>query len=314
MKKQKKLKNVQTSSFRQRLYRQKYLLLMLLPSVILVAVFVYTPMWGLLIAFVRYKPGLGILGSEFVGLHYFKQFLSDADLLLVMRNTVAISGLNIICGVVFPVTFAILLNELCLKRFKKITQTISYLPHFVSYVVVANLALTIFSIDDGLVNNILMSLGIIDEPFFFFAKPKLFWFLIAGINIWKGMGWSAIIYIASITNIDPQLYEAATVDGAKRFRRIWHITLPGIVPTIIVLFILAVPSILSAGFEPSFLLGNPIVSDYSRVLDTHIYTLGIQSGQYSMATAIGLLRSLISLILILSANGIARRVSEYSLF
>ncbi len=305
---------IKKTPLKVRLIKQKYRLLMILPAIILVALFVYTPLWGLAIAFVKYKAGLGILKSEFVGLFYFKQFLNDSDLLLVIRNTIAISTMNIITGIIFPVTFAILLNEIYNNSFKKIIQTISYLPHFISYVVVANIAITLLSPDGGIVNRVLMSLGILDKPFFFFAKPKLFWFNIVAINTWKGMGWGAIIYFASISRIDQHLYEAATVDGAGRFRQILHITLPNIVPTIVVLFILAVPGILSAGFEPSYLLGNPLVSEYSRVLDTHIYTLGIQEARYSMATAIGLLRSIIGLVLILMANRIARRVSDYSLF
>lgn len=305
---------VSSSSFASRVSRQKYLLIMVIPAIVFVAVFSYMPIWGLLISFVNYNPGKGIFGSEFVGLRFFKEFLSDSDFPLLMRNTLAISSLNIVCGTVLPVVFALLLNELTLIRLKKFTQTVSYLPHFISYVVVANIALTVLSPDGGVVNEMLLSLGIIEKPIFFFTKPQLFWFLVAGLNIWKEMGWSAIIYIASISNIDPQLYEAAMVDGAGRYRRIWHITLPGIVPTIMVLTILAVPDLLNAGFDPSYLLGNSIVSDYSRVLDTYVYTSGIQQGRYSLATAVGLMRMLVSLVLIVGANAVARRVSTYSLF
>lgn len=287
---------------------------MVVPAIAYVGVFVYGSMWGMLIAFVNYNPGLGILNSEFVGLKYFKEFIFSPDLPLLLRNSFAISLLNIVFGIVFPVLFAVLLNEVSSVRLKKLTQTISYLPHFISYVVVANIALMMLSPDGGAVNRLLMALNLIDEPIFFFAIPQAFWWIIAGLNIWKEMGWSAIIYIASIANIDPQLYEAAMVDGAGRLKRIWHITLPGIVPTIVVLTILAVPDLLNAGFDPSFLLGNALVSDYSRVLDTHVYAIGIQQGRYSLATAIGMMRMAVGLVLILSANAVARRVSEYSLF
>ncbi|MDR1530920.1 MAG: ABC transporter permease subunit [Clostridiales bacterium] len=297
-----------------RLAQQKYLLAMLAPAVVYVAVFAYMPMWGMLIAFFDYNPGLGLTGSPFVGLRYFREFLRTPDFPLLMRNTLAISALNIICGTVFPVLFAVLLNELFLRRMRRVIQTISYLPHFISFVVVANIASTLLSPDGGLVNRVLISLGVIDKPIFFLTQARLFWFLVAGINVWKEMGWGAIIYIAAITNIDPQLYEAATVDGAGRFRRIWHITLPGILPTVIVLTIMALPGLLEAGFDPSFLLGNPMVSDYSRVLDTHIYTVGLQQGRYPLAAAVGLMRMGVGLALILSANAWARRVSEYSLF
>ena len=298
----------------EKIVHQRYLLLMLIPAVIYVAIFVFGPMWGLLIAFVNYNPGLGLQGSPFVGFQYFREFINSPDLLLLLRNSFAISLLNMCFGIIFPVSFAVMLNEVTSVRLKKLTQTVSYLPHFVSYVVVANIALTVLSPDGGAVNRALMALGIIDRPIFFFAIPKAFWWIIAMLNIWKEMGWAAIIYIATIANIDPQLYEAAMVDGAGRLRRIFHITLPGIVPTIVVLTILSVPDLLNAGFEPSFLLGNALVSDYSRVLDTHVYAVGIQQGRYSLATAIGLMRMVVGLVLILGANTFARRVSDYSLF
>jgi putative aldouronate transport system permease protein len=205
------------------------------------------------------------------------------------------------------------LNELRHAQFKRTIQTISYLPHFISYVVVANIAITMLS-PSGTINVLFTNLGLIKKPILFLTNPKGFWFLVAGINIWKEMGWAAIIYIASITNIDSQLYEAATVDGAGRFGRIWHITLPGIIPTIVVLTILAVPDLLNAGFDPSYLLGNPMVSDYSRVLDTYIYTAGLQQGRFALATAVGIMRMGVGIILILSANTVARKVGEYSLF
>jgi putative aldouronate transport system permease protein len=303
-----------TYAFGERVMRQRYLLLMLIPAIAYVGVFIYGPTWGMIIAFINYNPGLGIFKSPFVGLKYFTEFLTSSDLPLLLRNSFAISLLNIIFGTFFPVLFAVLLNEISSVRFKKTVQTISYLPHFISYVVVANIALTMLSPDGGAVNRFLKAIGAIKQPIFFFAMPQAFWWLIATINIWKEMGWAAIIYIAAIANIDPQLYEAAMADGAGRLRRIWHITLPGIAPTIVVLTILAVPDLLNAGFDPSFLLGNALVSDYSRVLDTHIYAIGIQQGRYSLATAIGLMRMAVGLVLILSANAFARRVSEYSLF
>ena len=296
-----------------RLKRQKYLLAMVIPSIVFVAVFSYVPVWGMLTAFFNYNPGLGIKGSPFVGLRYFKEFLTHSDFPLLMRNTLAISSLNIACSIIIPVTFAILLNEFIFAPLKRVIQTVSYLPHFISYVVTANLAITMLS-PSGTLNTWLLKMNWIQEPVMFLTSPRGFWFLVAGINTWKETGWAAIIYIASITNIDPQLYEAATVDGAGRAGRIWHITLPGIIPTVTVLTILAVPDLLNAGFDPSYLLGNPMVSDYSRVLDTHIYAAGIQQGRFSLATAIGILRMGAGLILILSANAVSRRVSEYSLF
>ena len=297
-----------------RIRHQKYLLMMVMPAVVFVGIFSYMPMWGVLISFVNYNPGLGLLKSQFVGFKYFQEFLTDSMFPLLIRNSFGISALNIAFGTAFPIMFALLLNEVGVLWFKKSVQTISYLPHFISFVVVANIFLNVLSPDDGVVNSLLMGLGLIQEPVFFFSIPQLFWILVASINTWKEMGWAAIIYIAAIANIDPQLYEAAMVDGAGRWRRMWHITLKGILPTIVVLFVLSVPDLLSAGFEPSFLLGNAMVSDYSNVLETYVYTIGIQQGKYSLATAVGLMRMVVGLVLILSANAVSRRISEYSLF
>ena len=299
--------------FGARIIRQRRLLLMILPAFVFTFLFAYLPIWGMATAFFDYNPGLGFQGSEFVGLRHFSRFFSDGNFGNILRNTLAISFLNITFGTVFPIGFAVLLNEMGNLRMKKLVQTVSYLPHFVSFVVVANIALTLLS-PSGQVNGLLSALGIIKEPVMFFTLPKAFWWLVAAINIWKEMGWSAIIYICAISGIDPQLYEAAMVDGAGRIKRIFAITLPGIAPTIVVLLIMAVPDLLNAGFDASYLLGNAMVSDYSEVLDTYVYRLGIQQGQYSYATAIGLMRQAVSLVLILSANAFSRKVSEYSIF
>ncbi len=305
--------NLKHSAVSSRIIRQRKLLLMILPAFVLAFVFFYLPIWGMATAFFNYNPGLGFAGSEFVGLTHFRRFFSDKNFGNILRNTLAISFLNITFGTIFPITFAILLNEMRNLWAKKFVQTVSYLPHFVSFVVVANIALTFLS-PSGQVNLLLTSLGVIQQPIMFFTVPKAFWWLVAAINIWKEMGWSAIIYICAIAGIDPQLYESAMVDGAGRLRRIFYITLPGIAPTIVVLLIMAVPDLLNAGFDASYLLGNAMVSDYSEVLDTYVYRLGIQQGQYSYATAIGMMRQIVSLLLILSANAFSRKVSEYSIF
>ncbi len=302
-----------TCSFRKVLWRQKTLYLMLLPAVLFTFIFAYLPIWGLFTSFYDYNPGLGFSGSEFVGLKNFERFFSEKAILLILRNTIAISFLNITFGTISAIVFAILLNELVFSRFKRVVQTLSYLPHFVSFVVVANIAQTILA-TNGPVNSFLLAIGVVEKPIVFFTIPQAFWWLVTAINIWKEMGWSAIIYIAAIAGIDPALYEAAMVDGAGRLRRIWHITLPGIRPTIVVLLVLAVPDLLSAGFDASYLLGNGMVSDFSEVLDTYIFRVGLQEGQYSYATAVGLLRQLVGLVLILSANSFSKKVSEYSLF
>ncbi len=265
-------------------------------------------------AFEDYNPGKGILNSQWVGLKHFIAFFSDDNFILLLRNTVSISLINITLATVLPIAFALFLNEIGLIWFKKTVQTISYLPHFISYVVVSNLFLTLLSPTDGVVNKLLMMLHVVKEPVFFFARPELFWALVGSINIWKEMGWASIIYIASISSINPELYEAATVDGAGRWKKMWHITLMGIKPTIVVLLILNVPDLLNAGFEPSYLLGNSLVSDFSEVIDTYVYKMGLENAQYSFATAVDLFKMVIGLILIFSANKISKRISEYGIY
>lgn len=294
--------------------RQKYLLAMCLPFVVWAVMFCYLPLWGWLMAFQNYNPGKGVLGSEWVWFKHFTNFFTDRNFGILMRNTVAISFLDIVFGTAIPLFLALMLNEIQSMRFKRTVQTISYLPHFISYVVVANIFLTMLSSTDGIVNNMLMSIGMISKPIPFFSTPTLFWWLVTFINTWKGAGWGAIIYLAGIAGIDPEQYEAATVDGAGRWKRMWYITLPGIKPTIIVLLILSIPGLLDAGFDPSFLLGNPLVSDYSEVLDTYVYKMGITQGLFSYATAVGLLRTVVGLVLVVGANKFSRRVSDYGIY
>jgi putative aldouronate transport system permease protein len=286
---------------------------MLAPAIALVIVFSFIPTWGQLVAFFDYNPGLGLFGSPFVGLKHFAKFLTDQNFPLVMRNTIAISAINIIFGTVFPVSFGLLLNELRLQRYKKFVQTVSYLPHFLSYIVVANIAMLALG-PKGMLVELFIRLGIWDKPLLLFGIPEAFWWLVAGINVWKETGWSAIIYISAMAGIDQSLYEAAMVDGAGRFQRILSITLPGIAPTIAVLFIMDIPGLLNAGFDPSYILGNALVWDYSEVIDTYLYRLGLGQAQYSLATAAGLMRMLLGIALIVSANRFARKVSDYSIY
>ena len=298
----------------ERICKQRILLAMTLPFVLWAIIFRYVPLWGELMAFEDYNPGKGILNSQWVGLKHFIAFFSDDNFILLLRNTVSISLINITLATVLPIAFALFLNEIGVSWFKKTVQTISYLPHFISYVVVSNLFLTLLSPTDGVVNKLLMMLHVVKERVFFFARPELFWALVGSINIWKEMGWASIIYIASISSINPELYEAATVDGAGRWKRMWHITLMGIKPTIVVLLILNVPDLLNAGFEPSYLLGNSLVSDFSEVIDTYVYKMGLENAQYSFATAVDLFKMVIGLILIFSANKISKRISEYGIY
>ncbi|MDQ0064094.1 ABC transporter permease [Paenibacillus harenae] len=291
-------------------FQQRYLYLMSLPFVIWIFIFSYVPVWGWLTAFQNYKPKDSILDQKWVGFDNFIQLFQDERFYIVLRNTLAMSTMGLIVGFTIPVIFALLLNEMKGQFFKRSVQTISYLPHFVSWVVVAGLVYKMLSTDGGAVNQLLMWLNIIDQPIQFMAKGNLFWGILTVSDLWKEMGWNSIIFLAAMAGIDPELYEASTVDGAGRFRKMWHITLPGIRTTFMVLFILSIGHLISIGFEKQFLLGNPVVSDYSEVLDLYALKYGIQMGRYSYGTAIGIFNSVVSILLVFIANGIYKRVTK----
>jgi len=294
--------------FVRTIIKQRYLILMVLPFLIWIIVFKYLPLWGWLMAFQDYKPkaGVGIFGYPFVGLKHFIELFRDPMFYNVMRNTLAMSFLQLIFGFPLPILFAILLNEVKSIRYKKIVQTSTYLPHFVSWVIVAGIFTTLLS-GDGVINEILLFIGAIKEPISFLALPKWFWGICTSAEIWKELGWNSIIFLAAITGIDPTLYEAAKVDGASRWQSIRHITLPGITGTILVILVLDIGWIISIGFEKQYLLGNSLVQDYSKVLDLYILDYGIKLGRYSFGTAIGIFKSLVSIILLYGANQLAKR-------
>ncbi|KAF6629248.1 ABC transporter permease [Paenibacillus polymyxa] len=293
--------------------QQKYLYFMSIPFVIWVFVFSYLPLWGWTMAFQNYKPAKSFSDQKWVGLNNFIELFQDERFYLVLRNTLAMSLMGIIFGFVVPIFFAILLNELRGMLFKRFVQTISYLPHFVSWVVVAGLVTKMLSIDGGIVNDILVALHIVDEPIQFMAKGSWFWYIVTASDIWKETGWNTIIYLAAITGIDQEQYEASRVDGASRWRQMWHITLPGIRSTIAVLFIMAIGHLVSNGFEKQFLLGNSLVTDYSEVLDLYALNYGINLGRFSYGTAIGIFNSLVSILLLFTANGIFKKLTKESI-
>lgn len=286
---------------------------MSIPFLVWIAIFHFGPVWGWLFAFQNYNPAFGVRGSEWVGLANFRQFLSMPDAMRAARNTVVISAYNLILNNLLPVVLALLLNELRKQGFKRVTQTISYLPHFVSFVVVANLFLTMLG-TNGPINEILVQWGVYDKPRLFWSEGPLFWILVPLINIWKEVGWGAIIYLAAISAVDQELYEAATVDGCGRFRKMWHVTLPSILPTIVVLWVLSVSDLIYAGFDQSYLFGNAANRGYSEVISTFTYRFGIQLGQYSLATAVGLMQVVIGFTLVAMSNWLARRLTDYSLW
>lgn len=297
----------------KKLLSQKYLQLMVLPGVIWMFVFNYIPMSGIVIAFKNFKITKPISKAPWVGFEHFIEFFTDPNFSNIMINTLGISLLKLLIAFPLPILFAILLNEIRHARFKKTVQTISYLPHFISWVVLGGLMITWLS-ESGMINEIMVKFGLIGEPKAFLANPKYFWGLTVISDTWKEMGWSAIIYLAAISGIDQQMYEAATVDGATKIQKIIHITLPTIKGTIAIMFILAVANMLSSNFDQIFILKNVLNSSRSEVIDTYVYQMGMRAGRYSYATAIGLFKSVVALILLLTANYTTKKLQGRSIF
>lgn len=295
------------------MFRQRYLQLMVLPGIIWMLIFNYLPMYGITIAFRDFKITKPISQAAWVGFTYFTEFMNDPVFWNVMKNTLGISLLKLVIGFPIPILFAILLNEMVFVKFKKITQTISYLPHFLSWVILGGI-LTIWLSDVGLINELLVKFRIIKEPIMFLAEPKYFWWLALLSDTWKEMGWSAIIYLAAIAGVDQEMYEAATVDGAGKMRKIWSITLPSISGTIVVMFILAVGGLLNSNFDQIMVLKNSLNAPSAEVIDTYVYQMGIRAGRYSYATAVGLFKSFIAAGLLLGANTFTKKLNGRTLF
>lgn len=293
--------------------RQKVLLLWSLVYVIYGFIFCYLPLAGWLMAFENYKPKEGFFHSQFIGLGKFKQLFVDDGFLRVIRNTLAMGVINLVVTFVAAIVFAILLNELKSQGGKKVVQTISYLPHFLSWIIVTGILHDALS-GTGIVNDLLLRFHLLNEPINFFAHPKYFWGIVAFANVWKETGWNAIIYLAAIVAIDTNLYEAAAIDGAGRWARIRYITLPGIKPTIIILLLMNAGNVLNAGFEVQYLLGNGLVQSVSQTIDIYVLKWGISQGDYSLGTAAGVFKSVVSIVIILIANGMAKRAGEERLF
>ena len=297
----------------RRFMKEKQLWMVCIPMIVFVLIFAYYPMYGVLVSFMDYIPGAPIIGSKWVGLKYFIEFFNSPDLEMIMRNTLAISGLNILFGFPAPIILALLLNELQNRHFKKVVQTVSYLPNFISWVVAASLIFTLFG-SEGVINRLIQDMGLTEEPVGFLSTGKYFWWLITMANIWKGVGWSAIIYLSAMAGIDRELYQAGAVDGLGRFGMVWHITLPGISTTILLLWILRIGGILNAGFDQQLLIGNAMTREYWEVIDTYAYRYGIQLGRYSYATAVGLFKSVISILLIFVTNRASKKLAGASIF
>lgn len=306
---QKGLSSTKKSIWR-RLWQDRGLVVMSVPLLIYIIIFRYIPIWGWIMAFQRYRPGTSFFNQEWVGLQNFQMLFTDARFYQVMRNTLAMSFINLILGFVTAITLALMLNEVRNLRFKKSVQTISYIPHFISWVIAANIIRGILTPDSGMLNTILMQLRIIDAPIFWLGRTQYFWGIIGISNVWKSVGWNSIIYLAAMSGIDPQLYESADIDGANRFQRIFHITLPSIRPTIVILLIMSIGHIMNAGFEQQWFLGNSMVIDYSEVFDIYVLRYGIQLRRYSFGTAAGIFKSVVSVAMLLFANVIAKRFDQ----
>ncbi len=293
------------------LKRNRYIYLMVLPVLAYYLLFHYGPMYGAQIAFKDFSPVKGIWGSPWVGLEYFSEFFHSFSFRRLLGNTLALNILDLIFGFPAPIVLALLLNEIRHSGFKRSVQTVSYMPHFISLVVVAGM-LVDFLARDGLVNNLLGLFGV--QPIQFLQHPGWFRVVYVGSGIWQAVGWGSIIYLAAISNILPALYEAAMVDGAGRWQQIWHITLPGMMPTIIILLILRIGYLMSVGYEKIILIYNPMTYETADVFTTYVYRKGILQMDYGYTAAVGLFNSIVSFALVIAANGIMRRVSETSLW
>jgi len=289
----------------------KHYWIMMAPGYIWLILFSIVPMFGVIMAFQDFNPSLGIFKSPFVGLENFKYMFSMNDIKQVFINTVVIAVGKLIGNLIIPLIFALLLNELTVKKLVRPIQTIVYLPYFLSWVILANIVLNIFGVT-GPINNLLTSLGM--NPIVFFGRPDLFRPLVIGSDIWKCFGYNAVIYLAALTGIDPALHEAAAIDGAGRFKRLLHVTLPGIKTTIILLAILSLGNVLNAGFDQIYNLYNPLVYSTGDIIDTWVYRAGLVDLQFSLATAVGLLKSVVSFILIILSYILADKFTGYKIF
>jgi putative aldouronate transport system permease protein len=296
-----------------KLMNQRYLQIMALLGAAWMIVFNYVPMYGIVIAFKEYDIVRSIAAAPWVGWEHFRDFLQDDELPNVIRNTLGISLIKLVVGFPLPILFALFLNELRSLRFKKAVQTISYLPHFLSWVILGGILATWLA-DVGIINALLKALHWIDEPISYLAEPKYFWGIVIASDIWKELGWSAIIYIAAMASVPPELYEAATIDGAGRFQKMRHVTLPCIQGTITILLILAVSGVLNSNFDQILVLRNPLNESASNVIDIYVYHTGISQARFSYSTAAGLIKSVIALLLLLLANFTTKRLNQSSLF
>lgn len=284
------------------------LYLIMIPGIVYFLAFKYAPMWGVVIAFQDYSVFAGIRDSDWVGLKHFTDMFHDSDFFNIFKNTLLISLYKLVWGFPGPIILALLLNEVRHMSYKRLIQTLAYLPHFLSWIIVAGILNNILSPSTGIVNEVLGWFGI--EPIFFLADPGWFRTVLVSSDIWKEIGWGAIVYLAALAGIDPQLYEAATVDGANKWHQLRHITLPALLPTVVILFILRLGHVLDVGFEQIFVLYNPMVYGVADVIETYVYRVGLTQAQFSFSTAVGLFKSVIGLFLVVASNKLAKKLGH----
>lgn len=307
-----KRKKPQASNFKdnrsllEHLSYNKWLYFMMLPGILYFIIFKYVPMWGIVIAFQKYSPTKGIAGSRWVGLYWFKEFLTSPEFPMLLKNTLTFGILNISIGFAFPILLALLLNEMRGQIYKKCIQTAIYVPHFVSWTIVASITTLLLTSDGGAIFELISK--IVGHDVDVLTSPGLFKPMILIQGIWKESGYGTIIYLAALSSVDVEQYEAAMIDGAGRFKRVLHITLPAIQNTIIIMLILKCGSFLSTGFDQIYLMANSLNRNAAQVFDTYVYTVGITQGMYSYSTAIGLFKSLVGIVLIVGSNLLAKKI------
>ncbi|MFK7694606.1 ABC transporter permease [Paenibacillus sp. HJGM_3] len=292
--------------------KYKYLTILFLPAAVYYFIFHYMPIYGILIAFKNYKFSLGVMGSPWVGLDHFRELFALGSFWQVFRNTLILSLYKLVFGFPAPILFALLLNEIRVSFFKRTVQTISYFPHFLSWVVLSGLAIQFLSPSIGPVNILLQMLGF--KPIFFMGNAEWFRSVLVVTDVWKELGWGTIVYLAAIAGVNPELHEAATVDGANRFHRMRYVTLPAMAPVITIMLIIAIGRLINDDFDQVFNMYNKAVMEVGDVLSTYTYRVGLENMQYSFSTAVGLFKNVIAFALVLTANAIARRINEYGLW
>lgn len=289
---------------------QNQLIWMSVPLTLYIILFAYVPVWGWTMAFQDYKPAKAFGEQTWVGFKHFKMLFTDDNFLRVFRNTLGMGLINFFLGFITAITLALLLNEIKNVFWKRTVQTISYLPHFLSWIIVTGIVSVSLSVNDGIINIVLMKLHLIDSPILWLSEGKYFWGIMGAATVWKEVGWGTIIYLAAIASIDPALYEAAEIDGANRYKKMFHVTLPGIKPTIVILMIMSIGHVLDVGFEVPYLLGNGLTVDWSETIDVFVLKYGIGQGNYSLATAGGIFKTFVSVTLLLLANWTSKRLGE----